>query len=120
MAIREDNEFTRRLPQTSMLRMYNTLIDNDGNRFVNIMRTYQTNPELLRQDIYEIYTIEEDDWWDNISAKFYETPYLWWVLTIVNNVTNPFESLEVGAHIKILRYTYIPQIFDDLSVIEEL
>ena len=120
MAIRKDEEFTRRLSQTSMLRMYDILIDDGGNRFVNIMKTYQTNPQLLRQDIYEIYTVEEDDWWDTISARFYETPYLWWVLPIINNITNPFETLDVGEPIKILRYTYIPQIFDDLAEIEDL
>jgi hypothetical protein len=103
-----------------MLRMYNILLDDDGNRFVNIMRTYQTNPELLRQDIYEIYTVDEDDWWDNISAEAYQTPYLWWVLPIVNNISNPFESLEPGSQIKILRYEYVPKIFDDLAVIEDL
>ena len=120
MAIKRDDGFTRRLPQTSMLRMYNILVDGNGDRFVNIMKTYQTNPELLRQDIYEIYTVQEDDWWDNISTEAYDTPYLWWILPVINNITNPFESLTVGDEIKILRYTYIPQIFDDLSVIEDL
>lgn len=120
MAVKRDTTFTRKLPQTSMLRLYNILIDDNGDRFCNITRTYQTNPELQRQDIYEIYTVEEEDWWDTISFRFYETPYLWWIAPVINNITNPFETLEVGSQLKILRYSYIPQIFEDLSVIEEL
>lgn len=38
---------------------------------------------------------------DLISNIFYGTPSLWWLLLVVNKISDPFEGLNVGDQIKI-------------------
>lgn len=38
---------------------------------------------------------------DLISQVFYDTPAYWWLIMLFNNVTDPFEQLNVGDQILI-------------------
>lgn len=38
---------------------------------------------------------------DLISDVFYGTPKYWWLLMLVNNITDPFEGFNIGDTIKI-------------------
>jgi len=126
MTIRtEDKTFKEltniRLPATSRLRMFSILRDWNNERFLNIFRTFLIRNEIKDSDeFYYTYNIEADDWWDNISYKFYNTPDLWWAICYVNDVVNPYEELEEGKAIKILRDTYLHYLLTDISKIAEL
>lgn len=114
-------DYSRRLPVSSMLRMYNVLQDWDGEKFLNIFKSFEINPETLeKQDVYDLHIVDEDEWWDNISFKFYDTPYFWWTIALINNTENPFESLESGEEIRVLRYEYLYILLDDIKDVARL
>jgi nucleoid-associated protein YgaU len=106
----------RKLGLTSQLRLFGILIDHDGERFMNIFRSFILNSDITEDIIYyDFYTIENDDWWDNISSKIYGTPELWWIIALMNDINNPFEELEPGTSIKILKEKYLYSLFKDLE-----
>jgi len=110
-----------RLSNLSYLKLFNILEDTDGTRYLNIWRSYSLNDELTDDTVYyESYEVDNDDWWDNISYYNYETPRLWWLCALMNDIMNPFEELEAGDNIKILRDTYIYQLIRELETIQEL
>ncbi len=123
MAVKKIDDFERDLPVSSNLRLYNVLEDTEfKEKFLNIFRSYSSVAENVYNDesIFEYYTVQEDDWLDNISAKFYRTPFLWWVVAIFNEIVNPFEYLEEGRVIRVLKYNTLYTIFDDINEIESL
>lgn len=111
----------RNLPVSSNLRLYSVLKDVDRVEFLNIFRSHVISNNIREDEtIFSYYTIEEEDWLDNIAAIHYNSPYLWWVVALFNDITNPFEELVEGDTLKILKYEFIYIIFDDISEIEAL
>ena len=68
---------------------------------------------------YNTYEVANGEFWDNVSFNLYETPFLWWILSLLNNVVNPFEELDDGEIINVLREDYIYQLTQDLEKIAE-
>jgi hypothetical protein len=108
-----------RINEQSFGRMFNVLVDHDRyTRFMNIFRSYMFNSDT-QEDVsyYDTYEVGQEEWWDNISVKFYGTPYLWWIIPTFNNIVNPFEGLEAGTNLKILKDSYIYILLRDLDTI---
>jgi hypothetical protein len=38
---------------------------------------------------------------DLISNSVYGTPYMWWLICVANNISDPFEQLKAGKQIKL-------------------
>ncbi len=120
MAIKKVDEF-RNLPVTSLLRVFTTVEDEDKTRFVNIFRSYSISSDIQSNSaLFEYYQVEQDEFLDDISARFYGTPTLWWIVSDFNEIPNPFEALEEGQTLKILRGDYLYTVFDNLESIGEL
>lgn len=114
-------ETGRRLRNTSQLKLFNMLKDAEGNKFMNIFRSFVLNEEILSDAVFfDTYEVTNEDWWENISYKYYGTPYLWWIVAIVNDIVNPFEELVEGTNIKILRKQYIYVLLTDIEEIAGL
>ena len=123
--IRLSDDFTgitgEDLSNVSQLKLFNILQDEDGNKLQNVWRSYSLNEAVTDQTVfYDTYQMESMEWWENISYQFYNTPTLWWVLCIMNNVQNPFEELEPGQETKILRGNYLYQLIKEMEIISEL
>lgn len=43
------------------------------------------------------YLVKERDFlrFDNVSWLFFETPYLWWIVYLLNNIENPFGKEDI-------------------------
>jgi len=107
------------LEEQSFTRMFNILVDHDRyTKFMNIFHSYTFN-ENITVDVafFDTYEVGHEEWWDNISVKFYGTPLLWWVIPAFNNIVNPFEGLEPGINLKILKAPYIYSLLRDLDTI---
>ncbi|MFW6002450.1 MAG: hypothetical protein ACOCQD_03840 [archaeon] len=82
-AIKTDKSFRQeigsRLKNTSPLKMFNVLRDlSDDEKFVNIFRSYIVNESVFDDERYYYeYEVGNDEWWDTISYKAYETDSLW-------------------------------------------
>lgn len=113
----------KKLSNLSMLKLYNILKDTDDrNYFMNIFRSFDVNEEASRNVLYySTYEVSDEDiFLDNISYKIYKTPHLWWVIALINNIQNPFEDLNVGDNIKVLKNEYISQVLKDVETIGSL
>lgn len=105
----------------SFLRLFNTLLDEDREtKFLNIFRSYVVNEDISSDiSFFETYEASNGEYWDNVSYNLYETPYLWWVIALLNNISNPFEELEAGDQLNVLRDDYVYQLTSDLEKIAE-
>jgi hypothetical protein len=114
-------ETGNRLSNISYLKLFNMLQDADGTKYLNIWRTFILNKDVTDDAVfYESYEVGEDDWWDNISYYHYETPGFWWVIALMNDIQNPFEELEPGSNIKILRGEHLYQLIKEMEAIQGL
>ncbi len=105
----------------SFIRLFNILLDEDREtKFMNIFRSYIANEDIF-SDIafFETYQVSNGEYWDNVSYNLYETPYLWWVIALLNNTVNPFEELEDGDLLNVLRDEYVYTLTSDLEKIAE-
>ena len=111
-----------RLSVSSRLNIYNILTDTKNNvYFLNLFRTFDIADAVKENNRYfNIYYAEEEDWWDNISYKYYDTERLWWLVCAMNDIVNPFEELESGQQIKILKEGFLYNVFKNLTEISRL
>jgi len=105
----------------SFMRLFNILLDEDREtKFMNIFRSYILNDEVFTETaFYNTYEVANGEFWDNISWNLYENQYIWWILAILNNIVNPFEELEDGQILKVLRQDYVYTLVKDLERIAE-
>ena len=105
----------------SFLRLFNTLLDEDREtKFLNIFRSYIANENIFSDiSFFETYEVSNGEYWDNVSYNLYKTPFLWWVIALLNNISNPFEELEDGDQLNVLREEYIYQLTADLEKVAE-
>ena len=113
------------LRNTSMIRLFNILLDEEDRetQFVNLFKSFRINQDLMTDIMFfDTYEVEGEGqaWWDNISFDVYGTPFLWWMVALFNDIVNPFEELEPGSNLSILRSEYLYTLFQDLDVISEL
>ena len=106
----------KELTNVSQLKLFNILKDYDGTYFQNIFRTFNINEDVVSNSVYyDIYEVDNDCWWDNISYEVYGTPHLWYLLCMMNNVVNPYEELDEGDIIKYMRREYLYAFLKDIE-----
>lgn len=109
------------LNNSSQLKLFSVANELSSNtKYLNIFRSYILNRSNLNNDsFYNLYEVDNDDWLDTISFRVYQTPNLWWVIAIVNNISNPFEELYPGKILRILKPNYIYNILKEIKSIGE-
>lgn len=105
----------------SFLRLFNILLDEDREtKFLNIFRSYVANEDVYSNvSFFQSYEVANGEYWDNVSYNLYRTPFLWWVIALLNNTVNPFEELEDGQSLIVLREEYVYTLTSDLEKIAE-
>jgi len=103
----------------SILRLFNILLDNDRQtKFMNIFRSYIINEDSLTNiSFFNTYKVANGENWDNVSYNIYKNPHLWWIIALLNNIVNPFEELEDGQLLSVLREEYVYSLVKDLEKI---
>lgn len=114
-------ETGKKLNNASFMKLFNILRDHDGTKFMNFFRSFNTNEKVVNDvTFYNNYEVGNDEWWDNISYNVYGTPFLWWIIAMMNNVVNPFEELNDGDFIKYLREEYLYALLRDMESVQSL
>ena len=80
--------------------IFNVYKNEDGMFFYNLLQSV-TLPDNLPPNLFTLYTIGSIDTWPNISFASYNTPNLWWLIVLANNIQNPMAPLVPGNTIKI-------------------
>jgi hypothetical protein len=112
----------QRLSTSSRLNTYNIFRITETNQyFLNHFRFFDVVKDVKSNDMFfDSYNALENEWWDNISEKFYGTPYYWYLICSLNDIINPYEELVVGQKIKILKQTYLYPVFKNIKDISKL
>jgi hypothetical protein len=110
------------LSNSSEINLFPIMYDRAANEhFLNIFRCYVLNDTVQNNILFYLtHEVSDSDWLDTISDKYYGTPTLWWVIAMINNMTNPFEGLEPGTNLKILKSEYIYQVLREMEIIAAL
>ena len=106
----------------SQLKLFNILLDEDRTtKFMNIFRVARVNTDVTQDTLFfDTFQVPDADFWDNISYRLYDIPQLWWILGLMNNTVNPFEELEPGDLLTVLKEQYIYNLTKDLENLSEL
>jgi len=88
-------------------------VEYSGTICVNIWKIISTS-DADSISFYDEYIIQDYDRWDSISQKFYETPFLWWLICNYNKIKDPFVGLVAGEKIKIIKRDLITNIMFQL------
>jgi len=112
----------KKLSSLSYLKLFPIFVDNDRvTKFLNIFRSYRLNTETISNVVfYDTYEVSNDEYWDDVAFNVYGIPQIWWIIALINNVTNPFEELEAGDSLKILKETYVYTLMSDIENLSEL
>ena len=111
----------QRLRNTSLLHQFDILEDDEGNTLLNIWKNYSI-PENIKdnEDVISYYDASDVSWWENIAYEAYENENLWWMISLTNDVVNPFEELSAGDSVKVIDDTFLYQIIKEIKNISEL
>jgi len=109
-----------KLSNSTMLRMFDILKDDDDQYFMNIFKNF-----TIDSTIFDIPTNTEsigivEPWWETISYKYYNDIDIWWLICLSNNILNPFEEINEGNILTILLPHYIPYIQRDMRRLFDL
>ena len=110
-----------KISSVSQLKLFNILLDDDRvTKFMNIFRVARLNTDILQSVLFfDTYEVSSDEFWDNISWEIYKIPQLWWIIGLMNNTVNPFEELDPGELLTILKEQYVYALTKDLENIAE-
>jgi polysaccharide pyruvyl transferase WcaK-like protein len=109
-----------RLSDSSMIKMFNILQDEDDEYFMNMFKTFIVDPTVLNEGTNLQDATVVDPWWENVAFTSYKDVDLWWLLCVTNDVINPYEELSEGDKISILKQQFIPYVHRDMERIYTL
>lgn len=110
-----------RLSSVSQLKLFNILKQWDETKFLNIWKAYQLDSETYESlSYFTHHKVNETDWLDGIAKKYYGSETLWWVIALFNDIYNPFEDLEPGQTINILKEVYLYSLMKEIKNINLL
>lgn len=84
----------------SLNRPLNFITEYNGEQVYSI--PYFTSIEQEQGDVYE--SVTNNVRIDLIANKYYNDPKLWWIIAMVNNISNPL-SIEYGTVLRIPSYS---------------
>lgn len=85
----------------NMENIFNVYQDENGAYFYNLLQTITFPENFPYQNLFDSYTIKSNDSWPMISFNTLGNTGLWWIICLVNNITNPVKSPMPGEVIKI-------------------
>jgi LysM repeat protein len=94
--------------------IFNVYQEKNGMFYYNLLQTIEF-PQNLPNSLFSIYTIQYGDTWPYISYKTLKSPNLWWIILLVNGISNPITSLVVGENIKIPGETIVKEVISQIG-----
>lgn len=88
--------------------IFNTYEDLEGFQFLNFMNSLTIEGDIDPQ-LYTYDTIHSFTSFYELSNRYYNTPKLWWIILLANNIKNPFDIVP-GQQVKILKNKAVNEI----------
>ena len=115
-----EGQYTYQIPNLPSLSEYKyenifkVFQNTEGYYFYNILKKVSL-PEDINQDLYTVERPRRTVPYTALSYDFYKTIDLWWLICLVNNITNPLSLIEPGTELKIIKPTQVPNIVDKIK-----
>ena len=92
------------------------LQNDNGNKYVfyNILSKVSF-PDGLDEGIFDYYRVEDKLPLTTLSYNIYKSQHLWWLIMVLNGITNPVKFIEAGSIIKVIKIDYLDLVFDRLQ-----
>jgi LysM repeat protein len=103
-----------RIDVENLENIFNVYQDLDGRYFYNLLQTVAF-PQNLPNSLFSNYNAVYGDTWPYVSFKTLNSPNLWWVILLANNISNPTEPIVNGQQIKIPRVEVVREILTQIS-----
>lgn len=88
--------------------------DEDDRYYYNLLETINF-PENLPAGFFTTYTVVPGDTLPYISYKLYKTIHVWWVVCLVNNITNPTITLTPSTVLKVPTINIVREIIRQIN-----
>jgi LysM repeat protein len=88
------------LSQENLEKIFNVYQDQNGQYFYNLLQTV-VFPSNLPESLFQTYSIKYGDTWPFISYKAYNTPNLWWLILLANDIHDATKIAKPGTTIRI-------------------
>ena len=82
--------------------------------FYNLLQSV-VFPKYLPPGMFESYAIGIGDTWPLISYKSYNTPNLWWIILLANEIDNPTKMPSPGTYLAIPNDTIVKEILSQIK-----
>ena len=105
------------LPELSEYKLENIFkvyINTEGYYYYNILKKLSI-PEDINIEMYDNIRINRKLPFTAISFTQYNTIDLWWLICLINKITNPLELVAPGTVLKIIKPGNIPGIIDSIK-----
>ena len=110
-----------RLDNVSFLNLFDVLFDTEQDEYVlNIFKNFVINEKMQNAENSNKYYVDNDDFWENISYNHYDNEKLWWTIALNNEIYNPFEELDEGKELKVIKMMYILELLKNFKNMSEL
>lgn len=101
------------LHQFDLANIFDVYTDEDGLEFYNLFQSINIEGDI-DPTLYSEHLWSGTDNFYHLSYQYYNTTRLWWVILIANNIINPFDDIQPGTKLKILKQPVVSQILASL------
>lgn len=102
------------LKQENLENIFNVYREADGHYFYNLLQTI-VFPTDLPESLFEVYAVKYGDTWPFISYKAYNTPNLWWLILLANDIQDPTKIAKPGTNIRIPNTAVMQEIITQIE-----
>ena len=97
-----------------MENMFNVYQDENKRYYYNLLQTI-VFPQNLPNSLFKTYKTEWGDTWPLISYKHYNTPNMWWIILLANNILDATKIPKVGFELKVPVDAVVQTILSQIS-----
>lgn len=105
-----------RLETEKLENIFDVYKNEDGMYFYNLLQTVNF-PKNLPPSLFTNYTIKYGDTWPFISYKTLNSPDLWWLICLANNIQNPIQKLVPGDNLRVPIPAVVKEVLNQTSKI---
>ena len=88
---------------------------NENDQFCYNLKSSVTFPNDIDEEFIGFFNLDTNAPWTTISYGIYGTIFLWWMITELNNITNPIDIPKPGTIIKYIKPEYVKQIVGQIN-----
>jgi len=94
--------------------IFNVYQESNGMHYYNLLQTV-VFPKNLPPGMFDSYAVGHGDTWPLISYKTYNTPNLWWLIVLANEIDNPVLQPEPGTFLFIPNEGIVKEILNEIK-----